>query len=63
MSDLHLRPRPRPRLKLRLKPARYLQRVGLETIRDERRETKEKETRGRIVEVTPTLKEMECQNN
>ena len=60
MSDLHLRPRPKQRLKLKLKPARYLQRVGLETILDER---KEKETRGRIVEAIPTLKEMECQSN
>ena len=62
MSDLHPKPRPRPKLKRRLKPARYLQRVGLETILDERKE-REKETRGRIVEVTPTLKEMECQSN
>ena len=57
MSDLHLSLRPRLRLKLRLKPTRYLQKVGLETILDER---KEKETRGRIVEAIPTLKEMEC---
>ena len=61
MSDLHLSLR--PRLRLRLKPAHCLRRVGPETILDERKETKETETRGQIVEVTPTPKETECQNN
>ena len=56
MSDLHLKPRPKPKLRRRLKPARYLQRVGLETILDERME---KETRSRVVEAIPTHKEME----
>ena len=57
MSDLRLKPRLRPRPKLKVKLTRYLRRVGLETILGER---KEKEARDRIVEVIPTLKEMEC---
>ena len=58
MSDLHLSLRPKLRLRLRLKPAHCLQRVGPETILDERKErTREKETEGQIVGVTPTPKE------
>ena len=63
MSDLHLSLRPRLRLNLRLKPAQCLRRVGPETILDERREIKEKETEGQIVEVIPTPKETGCRNN
>ena len=63
MSDLHQSLRPKLRLRLRLKPAHCLRRVGPETILDERRETKEKETEGQIVEVTPTPKEMGYRNN
>ena len=59
MSDLRLKPRLRPRPKLRVRLIRYLRRVGLETIIKGRKE-KEKETKDKIVEAIPTLKEMGC---